>query len=81
MKVEVKTKQTDRLIIKKCHLCGHLMESYEEVKKCGQCKKSFLPSNYFSKVHSKNPTEYDHLFAQSHEIHDEDLIKGLTVLW
>lgn len=81
MKIDLSTTKIEKLIVKKCHLCGHIMESYEEVKKCGQCKKSFLPSNYFSKVHSKSSTEFDHLFAQSHEIHEDDIIKGLTVLW
>lgn len=81
MKIELNTTSTAKLIVKKCHLCGHIMESYEEVKKCGKCKKSFLPSNYFSKVHSKNPADYERLFAASHEIHEDDLIKGLSVLW
>ncbi len=81
MKVEAKTNQTNRLIIKKCHVCGHIMESAEEIKKCKSCKKSFLPMNYFSKVHSQNPNEYEALFAKSHDLQDEDLIKGLTVLW
>jgi tRNA(Ile2) C34 agmatinyltransferase TiaS len=82
MKVE-ETKKTDltKLLIKKCHVCGHIMESSEEVQKCHKCKKSFLPSNYFHKVHSKNQKEYEALFAGSHEIHEQDLIKGLTVLW
>lgn len=81
MKVELNKNESTKLLIKKCHLCGHMMESAEEVKKCTKCKKSFLPVNYFSKVHSKNPKDYDALFASSHELHESDLIKGLTVLW
>lgn len=80
MKVELHREES-KLIIKKCHQCGHIMESAAEVQKCVKCKKSFLPVNYFSKVHSKNQSEYDHLFAPSHELHEQDLIKGLTVLW
>jgi hypothetical protein len=57
------------------------MEDYKEIAKCHKCKKSFLPVNYFSKVHSKNNQEYDQLFANGHELHESDLIKGLTVLW
>jgi hypothetical protein len=57
------------------------MEAAQEVQKCGKCKKSFLPTNYFSKVHSKAQNEYEQLFASSAELHEEDLIKGLTVLW
>ncbi len=81
MKIDLKTAKIEKLIVKKCHLCGHIMESFEEIKKCGQCKKSFLPSNYFAKIHSKNSAEYDHLFAAGHEMHEDELIKGLTVLW
>ncbi len=82
MKVELNnTENESKLIIKKCHICGHIMESAHEVQKCGKCKKSFLPVNYFSKVHSKSQKEFEQLFAQGHEIHEEDLIKGLTVLW
>jgi len=82
MKAELTNKETGaKLLIKKCHVCGHLMESAQEVQKCGGCKKSFLPVNYFSKVHSKGQKEYEQLFAHSYELRDEDLIKGLTVLW
>jgi len=83
MKVEKQTSHADhsKIIIKKCHSCGHVMESSTEIQKCTACKKSFLPSNYFSKVHAKNQKEYENLFAASHELNEKDLIKGLTVLW
>ncbi len=82
MKVEQTNKDSGtKTLIKKCHVCGHVMETAQEVQKCGKCKKSFLPVNYFSKVHSKSQAEYDQLFAYSHELHETDLIKGLTVLW
>jgi hypothetical protein len=82
MKAELTSKESGtKLLIKKCHICDHVMESAQEVQKCGKCKKSFLPVNYFSKVHSKSQSEYEQLFAYGHEIHEEDLIKGLTVLW
>lgn len=82
MKLELSNKETNgKLLIKKCHVCGHVMESAQEVQKCQKCKKSFLPVNYFSKVHSKSQSDYEQLFAYGHEMHEEDLIKGLTVLW
>lgn len=62
-------------------MCGHVTEATQEVQKCVKCKKSFLPVNYFSKVHSKSQQDYEQLFAYGHEIHEEDLIKGLVVLW
>ena len=81
MKVETSKNEAKKLLIKKCHVCGHVMESENEVTKCHKCKKSFLPVNYFSKVHSKNQKDYEQLYAGSNELHEQDLIKGLTVLW
>ena len=62
-------------------MCGFLNESSKEVSKCGKCNKSFLPLNYFGKVHAKNTEEFKNLFATSDEIHEEDLIKGIHALW
>lgn len=83
MKLEITNKDSSgsKVLFKKCHICDHVMESVQEVQKCEKCKKSFLPVNYFSKVHSKSQSDYGLLFAHGHEIHEEDLIKGLTVLW
>ncbi|MBL6989075.1 MAG: hypothetical protein ISR65_04830 [Bacteriovoracaceae bacterium] len=75
------TTSRQQIIIKKCHICGHIMESYIEVSKCVKCHKSFLPLNYFGKIHAKNSTEFRNLFATSKEIREEDLIKGLYTLW
>ena len=74
-------KLTTDLIIKKCHICGHISESQRELEQCGNCQKSFLPLNYFGKIHAKNEEEFQELFSHSREIHEEDLIKGLIVLW
>jgi len=81
MKVLEVKKKTGKILFKKCHLCGHVAESYYELKKCDGCNKSFLPSNYFGKVHAKNSEEFSQLFSSSDELNDEDLINGLSVLW
>ncbi len=81
MKVTEVKKTTGKVLIKKCHVCGHVAESYMEVKKCGGCNKSFLPSNYFGKVHAKNSEEFSKLFSSSDELHEEDLVRGISVLW
>ena len=82
MKVELKGKiKSNKTIIKKCHLCGQLSESHQEPQKCNSCSKSFLPLNYFSKIHDKNSKDYTELYAYSHELEEDDVIKGLTVLW
>jgi hypothetical protein len=83
----MKTKETRKeklshvLLIKKCHCCGELNEGRREMERCQGCNKSFLPSNYFSKVHAKNSLEYQQLFAHSHELHEDDIVKGLGVIW
>jgi uncharacterized OB-fold protein len=69
------------LLIKKCHCCGELNESPHEPERCSKCGKSFLPSRYFDKVHAKNTEEFKQLFALSEDLHEEDLVKGLHVLW
>ena len=78
---EATKKTTGRIVIKKCHLCGHMNEGFEEPKRCKCCNKAFLPANYFSKIHAKNSEAYSQLFLSSDDMHDEDLIKGLSVLW
>lgn len=70
-----------KLLVKKCHVCGTIMESTREQQRCKSCDKSFLPSNYFGKVHAKNDKDYEKLFSTTDELQDEDLIKGLSVLW
>ena len=82
MKTELKGQvKSDKIIIKKCHMCGHICDGHQEPQKCTKCNKSFLPINYFAKVHSKSQADYEKLFAFGHELHEEDIIKGLTVLW
>lgn len=68
-------------IIKKCHMCGQMHDTATEIQKCKSCKKSFLPSNYFSKIHANNSQEFKMLFSEVNELHEEDIIKGITVIW
>lgn len=69
------------ILIKKCHSCGNIMESKKELQKCKKCSQSFMPSNYFGKVHAKNSKEFDNLFCDAEELYEDDLILGLNVLW
>lgn len=70
-----------KIMFKKCHVCGHVMEATHEPERCEKCRKSFLPSNYFQKIHTKEAQDYKHLFSQSEDLCEEDLIKGFHVLW
>jgi hypothetical protein len=70
----------EKMIIRSCHQCGQITESIKEQQKCLKCGKAFLPLRYFEKVHDKS-VKYDDLFSAGHELHEDDLIKGLFVLW
>ncbi len=76
-----KAHSSESTIIKKCHVCGFVNEGQKEMESCSKCKKGFLPLNYFSKVHAKTSEEFKNLFARSEDLHPDDLIKGITVLW
>lgn len=81
-KAKSRHKESSKEIIKKCHSCGHLTVSVKEPERCGECRKSFLPSRYFEKVHhNKNMKEYQRLFSHASEMNEDDLVKGLNVLW
>ena len=71
----------DVVLIKKCHVCGTVVETSKELKKCHKCKKSFLPSNYFNKVHAKDTEEFEEMFLSSSELEEDILVKGIHVLW
>ncbi len=71
-----------KVLVKKCHMCGHIIEGHIEAQRCPSCRKSFLPMDYFSKIHNKDAkAHYDDLFSSVEEIFEEDLIKGLNCLW
>ncbi len=81
MRVQVTKAKKEKTLIRKCHCCGQVIESAVESQKCVQCGKSFLPLNYFAKIHDNENYDYEELFAESHDLFDEDLIKGIYVLW
>jgi len=72
----------ERVLIKMCHVCGQVIESASEVQRCPKCNKSFLPLNYFAKVHDiKTSDDFKHLFEDCNALNEDDLIKGIHVLW
>lgn len=75
------TSKSKNSLIKKCHICGVIIESTKESMKCPCCNKSFLPLNYFGKIHGISSSDFENLFAESHELCESDLIKGLYVIW
>ena len=76
-----RTKTKVKVLVKKCHHCGEVMETTVEPQRCQACNRPFLPLNYFGKVHAKNSTEFYELFSACDELDEEDLIKGIYALW
>lgn len=72
--------QSEKSLVKLCHCCGHLHEAVVEVDRCIQCKKSFLPAKYFEKIHDLHQN-YLQLFSKVEELDENDLIKGLMIIW
>jgi hypothetical protein len=82
MKCEAKSNDChQKTFIKKCHVCGKVMESYSEIQRCVSCNKPFLPVNYFGKIHAKNSKEFQNLFSTCEDLREDDLIKGLSCIW
>lgn len=80
MKV-VTEKAKEKLLIRACHSCLKINEAPHELERCAHCSKSFLPLRYFEKIHADKEKKFEKLFANSDQIEEEDLIKGLLVLW
>ena len=72
---------TVNLNVRRCHICGEITESAEDIIKCLHCKKSLLPFYYFDK---KRVSEYSDNQARP-EYRDRDTgygpIRGLTAYW
>lgn len=74
-------KTKEKLLIRVCHSCLKLNESHRELERCLHCNKSFLPLRYFDKIHQDKGSKFENHFSLSDQLEDEDLIKGLFVLW
>jgi hypothetical protein len=71
----------EKLLIRVCHSCFKLNESHFETERCSHCKKAFLPLRYFEKIHQDKDEKWENHFSSADQLDDEDLIKGLYVLW
>jgi hypothetical protein len=70
-----------KLLIRACHSCGKINEAEKELERCTHCDKSFLPLNYFEKIHAFKNSNWQNHFTSASLMDEEDLIKGLFVLW
>ncbi len=75
------TSNKEKLLIRLCHACQKINESESELERCTHCTKSFLPLRYFEKVHGKKANQWASHFSHTDDLDEEDLIKGLFVLW
>lgn len=71
----------EKMLMRVCHRCLKLNESPRELERCLHCNKSFLPLRYFEKIHAQHDEKYENHFSTSEDLQEEDLIKGLFVLW
>jgi hypothetical protein len=78
---ETRKETKEILLMRVCHRCHHINESSVELERCTHCQKSFLPLRYFEKIHSAHGENWKNNFSSTSEIEEEDLIKGLFVLW
>ncbi|MBP9675060.1 MAG: hypothetical protein KBD63_08205 [Bacteriovoracaceae bacterium] len=76
-------KKSSATFFRKCHMCFQVAESLHEIEKCPHCKKSFMPLNYFQKVHGQNVSDIKNaqLFAPAQDLAEDDLLYGLMALW
>ena len=83
----MRTSRTDKQhdakprIIRCCHMCSNIMEFDKEPTKCLKCKKPFLPHNYFAKIHDHNNQDFESLYVSACSLTEEELIKGIEVIW
>jgi hypothetical protein len=71
------------LNVRRCHVCGGVSESVEDILKCLSCSKSLLPFYYFDK---KKVSEYADNKPRPEEAFDMSPqgygpIRGLTATW
>jgi predicted nucleic acid binding AN1-type Zn finger protein len=78
---ELKKLDKEKMLIRACHKCTKITESFQEIERCSHCKKAFLPLHYFEKIHDFKGSEWKKRFSNADDLEEEDLIKGLLVLW
>ena len=78
---EIKKQDKEKLVIRACQTCTKITESFQEIERCAHCKKAFLPLNYFDKIHDFKGESWKKHFSPAEELEEQDLIKGLFVLW
>jgi hypothetical protein len=75
-------KKSKKLLFKVCHRCLRAHATEIEPERCPYCLKAFLPHGYFQHIHQqKKSARYQLFFQDTDDLDEEDLVKGLNVLW
>ena len=74
-------KTKEKKLIRVCHACCEVNESERELERCSHCNKAFLPLRYFEKIHQAKEAKWETHFWEAEQMEEEELIKGLFVLW
>jgi hypothetical protein len=73
---------SESLFVRRCHVCGSVNESKDDIKKCVCCSKSLLPFYYFDK---KKLNEFSDNKERPLDLPDRESgygpIRGLTAYW
>ena len=78
---ETRPSSKEKLLIRACHACFKINHAFEELERCAHCNKAFLPLRYFEKIHDFKDLKWEKHFSTADDMEEEDLIKGLFVLW
>jgi hypothetical protein len=73
------------LHVRRCHVCGLVTESTNDILKCGGCNKSLLPFYYFDKrkvkEYADNEKRVVEVVPAAREQGAYGPIRGLTAYW
>ncbi len=69
------------IFVRRCHVCGEVCESYEDILKCTSCRKSLLPFYYFDKRKIAEYTDNESRPNSAPQESGYGPIRGLTVYW
>lgn len=73
--------QAKEIYIRRCHVCGEVCESSEDILKCTSCRKSLLPFYYFDKRKIAEYTDNGERPESRPQESGYGPIRGLTVYW
>ncbi len=73
----------NNLHVRRCHVCGTVTESSDEILKCKGCSKSLLPFYYFDKrkIREYSDKQESAKLEKLPDLNGYGPIRGLTAYW